>query len=104
MPTATKKLFLRVREANDWDKNYDSTYPFSFYLSEYEGNSESSWVIEEVEISHVFHSLTKSKIIDIQINGLKACIAESNATCHIEVTKYQQKINELLALPDLSNV
>ena len=101
MPTVTKKLYLRVAAANNWETGYDSGYPYKFYISDYEGNSSSSWVVEEFTIQHDYKQPTRTKLVDIQINGLKECISEANATCHQEVTQLQEQINNLLALPDL---
>jgi hypothetical protein len=104
MPTVTKKLYLRVAASNSWEENYDAGYPYKFYISDYEGNSSSSWVIEEFSVQHNFKHPTRTQIIDVQVNGLKACISEANAECHSTVTGLQEQINNLLALPDLSNV
>jgi hypothetical protein len=82
-----------------WADNYNEDFPYDIVPRSTITNGESTWHVATTEVP--VPTMNARHVKDCQIKGLEECIKDARAESYTRITRLEEKLASLLALPNL---
>jgi hypothetical protein len=100
---ATTTMYLRARNGNSYSDDYDESIPYEFEMALSDHESEYSWVVGSFEVICPLDMPSRDHVIACQVKGLEKVLADHVAESYAQRIHLEQKIQDLLAIEDMSD-